>query len=127
MRDDKHWGVLRPVQVRNFCEPTTTRIAGGLDFAAIGGKRQGREEPQSLRVESGAKHPVENPIKFRIWPGRGSALETTLKQEIVQPLKKLDPVCADWTSTVNYEEIYAQLNHILIIIKFSYFNDDASE
>jgi hypothetical protein len=58
MRDDKHWGVLRPVQVRNFCEPTTTRIAGGLDFAAIGGKRKGREEPQSLRVESGAKHPV---------------------------------------------------------------------
>jgi hypothetical protein len=48
-------------------------------------------------------------------------------QEIVQPLKKLDPAYADWTVTVNYEEIYAQLNHILTIIKFSYFNDDASE
>jgi hypothetical protein len=40
------------------CESTTTRNAGGLDFTAIGGKRQGREVPQSLRVEPGAKHPV---------------------------------------------------------------------
>ena len=31
-------------------ESTTTRTAGGLDFSAIGGKRQGREVPQSLRV-----------------------------------------------------------------------------
>jgi len=37
---------------------TTTRKAGGLDFTAIGGKRQGREVPQSLWVEPGAKHPV---------------------------------------------------------------------
>jgi hypothetical protein len=29
-----------------------------LDFTAIGSKRQGREVPQSLRVEPGAKHPV---------------------------------------------------------------------
>ncbi len=28
----------------------TTRTVGGLDFTAIGGKRQGREVPQSLRV-----------------------------------------------------------------------------
>jgi len=39
-------------------ESTTTRTAGGLDFTAIGGKRQGREVPQSLRVEPDAKHPV---------------------------------------------------------------------
>jgi heavy metal translocating P-type ATPase len=39
-------------------ESTTTRTAGGLDFSAIGGKIQGREVPQSLRVEPGAKHPV---------------------------------------------------------------------
>jgi hypothetical protein len=31
-------------------ESTTTRTAGGLDFTAKGGKRQGREVPQSLRV-----------------------------------------------------------------------------
>jgi len=29
-----------------------------LDFTARGGKRRGREVPQSLRVEPGAKHPV---------------------------------------------------------------------
>jgi len=42
-------------------ESTTTRTAGGLDFAAKGVKRQGREVPQSLkttRCEPGAKHPV---------------------------------------------------------------------
>jgi len=42
-------------------ESTTTRKAGGLDFTAIGAKRQGREVPQSLkttRCEPGAKHPV---------------------------------------------------------------------
>ncbi len=43
---------------------TTTRTAGSFDlpaaggFTAKGGKRQGREEPQSLRVKPGAKHPV---------------------------------------------------------------------
>jgi len=36
----------------NTHESTTTRKAGGLDFTAVGGKRQGREVPQSLRVES---------------------------------------------------------------------------
>jgi small conductance mechanosensitive channel len=42
-------------------------------------------------------------IKFRIWPGRGTALETTLKQEIVQALKELDASYLDWMVTVNYE------------------------
>jgi copper chaperone CopZ len=39
-------------------ESTTTRKAGGLDFTAKGGKIQGSEVPQSLRVEPGAKHLV---------------------------------------------------------------------
>jgi len=39
-------------------ESTITRTAGGLDFTAIGGKRQGRKVPRSLRVKPGAKHPV---------------------------------------------------------------------
>ncbi len=42
-------------------------------------------------------------IKFRIWPGRGNALETTLKPEIVQTLKQMDSNYADWMVTVNYE------------------------
>jgi hypothetical protein len=39
-------------------ESTTTRIAGGLDFTARGGKRQGHAVPRSLQVKPGAKHPV---------------------------------------------------------------------
>jgi hypothetical protein len=35
---------------------TTTRTAGGLDFTAKGGKRQGRTVPRSLRVK-----PVQSP------------------------------------------------------------------
>jgi len=46
------------ISYRRLDESTTTRKAGGLDFTAIGGKRQGREVPQSLRVEPGASHPV---------------------------------------------------------------------
>ena len=44
--------------VRGLFESTTTRVAGGLDFTAKGGKRQGHEVPQSLGVKPGAKHPV---------------------------------------------------------------------
>ena len=36
----------------------TTRKAGGLDFTAIGVKRQRHGVPKSLRVEPGVKHPV---------------------------------------------------------------------
>ena len=42
-------------------------------------------------------------IKFRIWPGRGAVMETTIKQEILQALKSLDAAYADWMVTVNYE------------------------
>jgi len=52
-------GTLSPkTAARLPFESTTTRKAGGLDFTATGGKRQGREVPRSLRVEPGAKHPV---------------------------------------------------------------------
>jgi len=50
--------ILQLKGAKNGCESTTTRTAGGLDFAAEGGKRQGREVPQLLRVKPGAKHPV---------------------------------------------------------------------
>ena len=36
-------------EIDSNLESTTTRTAGGLDFTAKGGKRQGREVPQSLR------------------------------------------------------------------------------
>ena len=48
-------------------------------------------------------------IKFRIWPGRGSTIETNLKQEIVQTLKNIDPAYADWMVSINYEVEKKQL------------------
>lgn len=39
----------------------------------------------------------------RIWPGRGTPLETSLKPEIVQSLKQLDLSYSDWMVSVNYE------------------------
>jgi small conductance mechanosensitive channel len=42
-------------------------------------------------------------IKFRIWPGRGTPIETSIKSEIVQTLKQLDPAYSDWMVSVNYE------------------------
>ena len=42
-------------------------------------------------------------IKFRVWPGRGGVLETTLKQEIVASLNELDPNYSEWMVAVNYE------------------------
>ncbi len=61
-------------------ESTTTRTAGGLDFSAIGGKRQGREVPQSLRVKPGAKHPV--------WKTQSTTQES--KFPIISWLDKMD-------------------------------------
>ena len=74
----KHWGKnddnheAKPdtvfIEVRDefllYSESTTTRKAGGLEFTAFGGKRQGREVPQIVEnnavetVDSRAKHPV---------------------------------------------------------------------
>jgi hypothetical protein len=48
----------------NLAESTTSRKAGGLDYTAIGGKRQGREVPpivENNAVEPSAKHPVWKP------------------------------------------------------------------
>lgn len=42
-------------------------------------------------------------IKFRIWPGRGTPLETSIKTEIVQSLKQFDPAYSDWMVSINYE------------------------
>ena len=50
--------IMKTKEKVNFSESTTTRVAGGLNFNAIGGTRQGRKVPQSLRVEPGTKHPV---------------------------------------------------------------------
>lgn len=40
---------------------------------------------------------------FQIWPGRGTPIESTYKQELVQSIKIIDPSFADWMVSVNYE------------------------
>ena len=42
-------------------------------------------------------------LKFRIWPGRGSVLETNLRQEIIHKLKEIEPTYTDWMVAVTYE------------------------
>jgi small-conductance mechanosensitive channel len=42
-------------------------------------------------------------IEFRIWPGRGSHLDTAFKQELLFALKALDPKYQDWMVSINYE------------------------
>ncbi len=42
-------------------------------------------------------------VKFRIWPGRGSAIEATLRPEMANALRRYDPAYADWMISVNYE------------------------
>ena len=49
-------------------------------------------------------------IELQIWPGRGAPVETTLKQEIVQSIKNIDPTYADWMVSVNYEIEKKQLS-----------------
>ncbi len=41
--------------------------------------------------------------KFRIWPGQGAPLETLLKKEVVEALKRIDPDYADWMVVIAYE------------------------
>jgi small conductance mechanosensitive channel len=42
-------------------------------------------------------------VKFRLWPGRGTPIETVFKQEVVYALTALDTNYQDWMVTVNYE------------------------
>jgi small-conductance mechanosensitive channel len=42
-------------------------------------------------------------IEFRLWPGRGTPIETIFKQEVVNSLKMFDPNYQEWMVSVNYE------------------------
>lgn len=42
-------------------------------------------------------------IKFRVWPGRGTPIEQSFKQEVVQELARLDSAYKDWMVAVYYE------------------------
>jgi small conductance mechanosensitive channel len=41
-------------------------------------------------------------VHFKIWPGQGSLIETTFRQEVVKAMKALDPQYADWQVPVTY-------------------------
>ncbi len=40
---------------------------------------------------------------FEIWPSRGTPIETTFKQELIQSIITIDTSFADWMVSVNYE------------------------
>ena len=42
-------------------------------------------------------------VKFRVWPGRGAALESGLRSELLGTIKRVVPGYEDWMVTVNYE------------------------
>ena len=42
-------------------------------------------------------------VKFRIWPGRGGAIENEFRKETLDALKKLEESYAEWMIAVNYE------------------------
>jgi moderate conductance mechanosensitive channel len=41
-------------------------------------------------------------VKFKIWPGQGTLIETTFRQQITFAMKTFDPNYADWMVTVTY-------------------------
>jgi small conductance mechanosensitive channel len=41
-------------------------------------------------------------VHFRIWPGQGTLIETTFRQQVVMAMRKLDPAYADWQVPVTY-------------------------
>jgi len=42
-------------------------------------------------------------VKFRIWPGRGTAIENEFRKEVFDNLKKLDETYTEWMIAINYE------------------------
>jgi small conductance mechanosensitive channel len=41
-------------------------------------------------------------VHFKIWPGQGSLIETTFRQQVVKAMKAFDPQYADWQVPVTY-------------------------
>ena len=46
-------------------------------------------------------------VKFTIWPGQNSLIETNFRQQMVNAMKTSDPAYADWMVTVTYRAIIA--------------------
>lgn len=41
-------------------------------------------------------------VRFHVWPGQGSLIETTFRQQITFAMKSFDPNYADWMVTISY-------------------------
>ena len=41
-------------------------------------------------------------VHFKIWPGQGSLIEATFRQEVVKSMRALNPSYADWQVPVTY-------------------------
>jgi hypothetical protein len=73
--------------LHKIAESTTTRTAAGLDFTAIGGKRQGHGVPQSLRTTRwnrgfsceapGLKNPIKSNWLLQLTIFAAAAIETS--------------------------------------------------
>ncbi len=46
-------------------------------------------------------------VHFKIWPGQGSLIETTFRQQMVSAMKTFDPKYADWQVPVTYRAMTA--------------------
>jgi small conductance mechanosensitive channel len=44
-------------------------------------------------------------VEFKIWPGQGTLIETTFRQQITFAMKTFDPNYADWMVTITYRAI----------------------
>ena len=49
-------------------------------------------------------------VHFRIWPGQGSLIETTFRQQVIKVMKDFDPAYADWQVPVTYRAVAASTN-----------------
>jgi moderate conductance mechanosensitive channel len=50
-------------------------------------------------------------VQFKIWPGQGTLIETTFRQQISSAMKAFDPNYADWMVTVTYRTIRTSQAH----------------
>ncbi len=74
--------------IKSFKEQYETIFKGSISFY------------NSRETISGKKY---SRIKLRIWPGRGSVIETIFKAEVLNKLKEFNPDYKDWMVNVIYE------------------------
>ena len=89
---DPHLARQAEEKVKTIVQATFEQLSGTFVYPpSIEGRVKTSSGKEFLRV------------KFRLWPGRGTPIETVFKQEVFYSLKALDPNYQDWMVTVNYE------------------------